>query len=296
MEIFSRLPFRLKKQSKEGKEPYPLSKYFCKKSHSTGRKAAVNSLKHYLNKHFLKPISCGRFPYQEGNIGSWFEKEISKNQVDRSRPTIDILNCEKSPGSVRGYRVVTERIKELESKKDHLILYHGTNHKSATNIIECGIRLDKLRKEKRHDFSCGSGFYLTKNFFSAETSTNDGAVNWAFHCWTSSDNQAVLIFKVPKFEIEKYRKEAKIFTDEQDHELLEFAKMFREWTPRDHHLKRKLEGELETVAFVEGRCVKGSRNKIDSSIKGSHQICLISEVLTEQINRYLDHAIFFNRS
>ena len=73
--------------------------------------------------------------------------------------------------------------KDNDEDEEHILLFHGTDHQSAKNILSVrGIYLNAGRQKR--DFSYGKGFYLSKNF--------DEALNWA-NCTTAKP--AILIFK-----------------------------------------------------------------------------------------------------
>lgn len=84
------------------------------------------------------------------------------------------------PSHVNIMNIVTKEShasKDIHSKLDDFfsqsngttVLYHGTDHQSAVNILFQGIDLSAGRQNR--DFSSRSGFYLTKNM--------DEAINWA---------------------------------------------------------------------------------------------------------------------
>ena len=71
----------------------------------------------------------------------------------------------------------------LSQKDGATVLYHGTDRPRARNIFTQGIYL-RARRQNR-DFSCGSGFYLTRDL--------NAAVNWAL---STTKKPAVLVFQV----------------------------------------------------------------------------------------------------
>ncbi|XP_020915668.1 uncharacterized protein LOC110253135 [Exaiptasia diaphana] len=260
---------------------------FCEEPLSTrATRATIKNIKHLnylLRKILLQRITYG-FPYQEEKTGEWFELPQSQFQkVTRTGP-INILNIRGTkPKKIENYPLIngTDFLKNL-TENGYKILFHGTNHDSAKNIIENGICLDKLNKQRAQDFSCGKGFYLTDQF-DEET----GAVTWAFR--RMGRHQSVLIFKIPNHEFESYRGRSKNLIG-KDKELKEFVKMYRLGKEKN----RDLQKNLKEVSFVEGPWVKLDRESV-SIIQGSYQICLHCDKMAECFDRHLHSVIFFNK-
>ena len=75
----------------------------------------------------------------------------------------------------------------VSEDEQNVVLFHGTDHQSAIDILFRGIDLCASRQKR--DFSCGSGFYLTDNF--------DEALNWANN---TTAKPTILIFRVTRRE------------------------------------------------------------------------------------------------
>ena len=69
----------------------------------------------------------------------------------------------------RAYRDSHTLFDSQSQGKQSLLLFHGTDHLSAADILVGGIDLCSGRQKR--DFSCGSGFYLTISL--------DVALDWA---------------------------------------------------------------------------------------------------------------------
>ncbi|PFX29300.1 hypothetical protein AWC38_SpisGene5943 [Stylophora pistillata] len=122
-------------------------------------------------KYVLSSVVVPRFPLESLLINTWFNlpKEID-----------DGKNYEYAVCYVNIMNLVTEnpvassttcsKLKDILSKEhDKIVLFHGTDHESARDILFQGIDLGQGRQKR--DFSCGSGFYLTDN--------SEEALNWA---------------------------------------------------------------------------------------------------------------------
>lgn len=276
--MFFRLEGFISKREKGRNERDPHQKWL--QLGTTWKSAAVDSLKHHLNNTFLlKLITCVRFPFQEQNIGNWFQEDI---QINGEHRQINILNLTRKPASINQYPPIngTDFITNI-TEDGYQVLYHGTTHDSALNIIRDRINLNKLCSRKQ-DFSCGKGFYLTDKF---DDGSNSSAVGWAFH--RSHEKQAVLIFKIPNDEMDRYGRNSRSFSN--DEELIEFVRRCREGLPS----LGQLESDLENVSFVKGHWVNREYKVVH---RESHQICLHDEELAKCFDRHLHSAIFFNRN
>ncbi|XP_020899197.1 uncharacterized protein LOC110237912 [Exaiptasia diaphana] len=246
-------------------------------------KRSTRILRHRFNATFSQKLrSCARFPYQEENVGKWFTKEIPIPHDPFHVRTINILNLtEKCPDA-------DTFSKALKGGDVFRVLFHGTDQKSAQDIIENGVRLDKLHSETGpEDFSFGRGFYLTENL---EREVR-GALFWAFDSPSCNAKQAVLVFKIPNDVIDKYRANAKILSYHNQEELRSFVEKFR----AGETLQRELEKILENVSYVEGPEVKMLGKRIVDVLEGTHQICILSEELAKWFDRHLDSAVFVNK-
>lgn len=249
---------------------------------------AITSLEESLSSSVLKLLlpqitTWGSFPYQEGNIGNWFQEQVPLKGVNRP---INILNLKKKPEpNEKNYPPMngTDFLSNLE-EDGYQILFHGTTHESAKNIIENGISLDCLNELVTQDFSCGRGFYLTSTF----EGDNGGAVTWAFRNFDNS--RSVLIFKILCSTIDEFRENSKSFLND-DKGLKEFVKKCRFV---DETKRRDLVKELKGTTFVEGPWVKLTKGRYISPIIGSYQICLHSKALAERFDQCVHSVIFFN--
>ena len=102
---------------------------------------------------------------------TWFRLSIITSDVEivgSSECHVDLIN----PVTIEShaYSILRTELGNLLSKESQkVVLFHGTDHQSACDILFRGIDLCQGRKKR--DFSCGSGFYLTDN--------TEEALNWA---------------------------------------------------------------------------------------------------------------------
>ena len=162
----------------------------------------------------LSPVAF-RFPLQSNLTNSWFqlprnidvEEEVA-NQVWQ----VNILNLVTEESLVSG--TTRSKLSDLIPLKDgkNVIMFHGTDHQSACEILFRGIDLCQGRQKR--DFSCGSGFYLTDN--------SEEALNWAKN---TTAKPALLVFRVNRQEYLDHAEKLNLFENEQ--RWIENASSFR---------------------------------------------------------------------
>ena len=126
-----------------------------------------------------------KFPFQSDLMNSWFQ--LPNTNYEESESSLDPCHV----NIVNFVTTESNALKDIRSKLDGFlsqrdwatVLYHGTDHHSAADILFRGIDLRAGRQNR--DFSCGSGFYLTENL--------DEAVNWAT---STTAKPAILVFQV----------------------------------------------------------------------------------------------------
>ena len=216
-----------------------------------------------------------KFPFESDLTNSWFR--LTKTNYEESESSVD-------PGSVDIVNLVTTESnasKDIRSKLDfslsQTVLYHGTDHDSAEDILLRGIHLRAGRQNR--DFSCGSGFYLTENL--------DEAVNWAA---STTTKPAILVFQVNHEENLNSAKRLDLNNDEE--KWYEIVTSFR--SGRRTAKTRKtvsafdlIEGPQATMRYDER-----SRELLWKPKPSSYQMCLISDEIAETFEKTLD-SIFF---
>ena len=178
---------------------------------------------------------------------------------------------------------LSKSIEENLPKDDdgyHTVFFHGTDHQSAKNILSVrGIYLNAGRQKR--DFSCGKGFYLSKNF--------DHALDWA-NCTTAKP--AILVFKANRHLLNSASK-LDLFGDEKRWHEIVFAF-------RSGRLTAKTRTTLRSYDLIEGPMAtvrtNGSANEelIIEQKPSSYQMCLISSEFAEKFQQTL-HCIIFGQ-
>lgn len=225
--------------------------------------------------------SSERFPFKSSKTNEWFcldenEAKEKKHSYDISR--VKIMNVETKEWLSKS----TEANLLKENDEDHIFLFHGTDHQSAKNILSVrGIYLNAGRQKR--DFSCGKGFYLSKNF--------DDALNWA-NCTTA--RPAILIFKANRRFLNSAQK-LDLFGDEK--RWNEIVSAFRSGrrtakTRKSLHSYDLIEGPLATVR----RSESADDELVIEQKPSSYQICLISSEFAEKFQQTLQCVLFLDKN
>ena len=165
----------------------------------------------------------------------------------------------------------------LTKEDENAVLFHGTDHQSARNILFRGINL--RRGQQKRDFSSGSGFYLTND--------SEKALNWAKN---TTAKPALLVFQVNRQEHLDNAKKLNLF--ENDQKWREIVSSFR--SGRKTAMTRK---SLRAYDLIEGPVgimrTNDSTNEITFEPKpSSYQMCLISGEYAKTFRKTL-HSIIF---
>ena len=166
------------------------------------------------------------------------------------------------------------------------IFVHGTDHKSAKNIIEEGIRLSE--GEDAQDFSDGEGFYLGNNF--------DEALEWAGH--KHMDGEAVLIYEVDMEHLRGDNNENGLDLSNNKRKWLQVVSEYRlSGLGRNEKPPSKaLRKELEQYNFIEGPMASVSKkNPRPRQKDGNYQLCIRNTACAALFDRCLSYVIFFER-
>lgn len=226
-----------------------------------------------------------RFPLQSYKTNEWFKLPMTeRNSQDKNDVCqvniVNVVTKESEP-----FLATAWLPRNLEDEQ-HTLLFHGTDHESAIDILSGrGIHLPSGRQKR--DFSSGKGFYLTNNV--------SDALSWAS---STTAKPAILVFRVngPAFLNSKTRKLT--LTDQpQGLEIWrEVVNLFR-----SGKRSAKTQQILTGYDLIEGplaRAVRrrGSSNESELVFEpkpASYQMCLISDDLAESFEQNLHSILFF---
>ena len=217
------------------------------------------------------------FPFQAILTNSWFQlmsstDEESECEVDSCEVNIMNLVTEECKASN-----ITQAILDEFLPREEQLLYHGTDHFSAADILLRGIDLSAGRQKR--DFSCGSGFYLTNSL--------DSALNWAK---STTAKPAILVFKVNGDILNDARPLNLINNEERWSEIVSSFRSGRRTA--------KTRKSLNSFDFIEGPVAtlapsESSEEVVFEPKPSSHQICLISDEFGETFHQTLHSIIFY---
>lgn len=226
------------------------------------------------------------FPFYHCLTNAWFElknipDEISlESNINVFQVQIMNLTTEESNTYSKAHTALSASIPQ---DNQNTVLYHGTDHKSAQQILFRGIELCAGRQKR--DFSCGKGFYLT-------TSLED-ALNWAK---STTARPAVLSFVVtssPEYVLQKARK-LSLDGNEQWRNLVS---LFR----NDNVTSKMLEDLDSKYDLIEGPMAIVTTDNTSGELvfepkPSSYQMCLISDSFAEEFEKTLHSIMFFDIS
>ena len=228
---------------------------------------------------FLSSPSFQQFPFQSDLTDSWFQlppitdDKESKNDPDPCHVKILNFATKESQSSKDIHSKLFDVLRQTIGTP---VLYHGTDHHSAVNILLEGIDLSAGRQNR--DFSSRSGFYLTKNM--------DEAINWAL---STTAKPAILVFQVNQ---ENLNGTKKLDLSDNEQRWREIVTSFRSGrgtaTTRESLSAYDLiEGPQAAMRYDEATCEVLWEQK-----PSSNQVCLISEDFAEEFQKTL-HSILF---
>ena len=212
---------------------------------------------------------------------SWFQLPPSttdengeKTNEDLCRVNIMNVVTKESYTTTQLQSMFSDLVSEDEQ---NVVLFHGTDHQSASDILFRGIDLCAGRQKR--DFSCGSGFYLTDNF--------DEALNWANN---TTVKPATLIFRVNRREH---------LDDARKLNLYENGEKWREIVSSFRSGKRtaKTRKSLSEYDLIEGPAATITRNESGELViepkPSSYQMCLISDEFADGFRETLHSIVLF---
>ena len=165
-----------------------------------------------------------------------------------------------------------------DDQQQYMLLFHGTDHQSATNILNRGIYLPAGRQKR--DFSSGKGFYVT---------SLDQASKWAR---STTLKPAILIFQVERNDLLNAKK-------------LDLTRNLEKWRQIVHYF-RSDEGPAyigkdirKTYDLIEGPVATASSSSETSDQlmwqpkHSSYQLCLISDEFAKKFYQTLHFILLF---
>ena len=198
--------------------------------------------------------------------------------VESSECHVDLINLVTIESLAYGI-LRTELGNSLSKDDQNVVLFHGTDHQSACDILFRGIDLCQGRQKR--DFSYGSGFYLTEN--------SEEALNWAKN---TTAKPALIVFQLNRQEHLTDSEKLNLFNDEQ--RWYEIVPSFRSGVNTARTRK-----SLASYDLIEGpvstmKANKSTRKFVFSPKPLSYQMCLISDSCADTFRQKKNlHSILF---
>ena len=231
--------------------------------------------------NILLSPEVSRFPLLGNHTNIWFQLPEQTNDEDNYNIPVchvNILNLVTVQSlASSGIRSILGGL--VTKDNQNTVLFHGTDHQSACDILFRGIDLCQGRQKR--DFSCGSGFYLTDD--------SEKALNWAKN---TTARPALLVFQVNRQEHLDNAKKLNLF--ENDKKWREIVSSFRSGKKT-----AKTRKSLCAYDLIEGPVgtmrTKDSTSEIMFEPKpSSYQMCLISDDFAETFRKTLHSIIFLD--
>ena len=220
------------------------------------------------------------FPFQSNITNLWFQFPNMANEDRKSQESphhVNIMN--RVTKESRAYRDTHTLFDSQPQSEQNVVLFHGTDHLSAGDILVRGIDLCAGRQKR--DFSCGSGFYLTKNL--------DVALDWAK---STTAKPAILAYQI----------DSRILDTSRRLNLFENIDRWREIVSSFRSGQKTVKTRKSLIAsygFIEGPIgtvtTSGTSGELAFEPRpSSYQMCLISDEFAEVFQQALYSVVFFD--
>ena len=225
-----------------------------------------------------------RFPFHSNKTNEWFKLPMAeRNSHDNNHLCqVNIVNVETKESEIS---VTTGWLLRKFEDEQHTLLFHGTDHESAIDILSGrGIHLPSGRQKR--DFSSGEGFYLTNNV--------NEALSWAS---SKTTKPAILIFRVNGRAFLNSKTRKLTLTDQP-----QGLEVWREVVASFRSGKRSATTQriLTEYDLIEGplSTVRRRRTSNDGELlfepkPSSYQMCLISDDFAESFEPNLHSILFY---
>ena len=250
----------------------------------------ISYLTIYLARCLLRVINASiftkynLFPYNAETVNNWFPL-VEGNQRDQ---TVRIMNVNTVGQRHKCYTTEEEAENGFSDSLENdgfELFFHGTEHRSAQDIIEGGIGLSK--GSERKDFSHKDGFYIGKSF--------DKALEWSKRRYrrVRQSSSAVLVFRVAKNELRGHNNENGLDLRDLRNPANkgEWENVVRQFRSGKACLDFII-GINERYQFIEGPMASTPSLK---PINDSYQLCVRKENCVQLFNRCLHSVVFFDQ-
>lgn len=247
---------------------------------------AAKSLIFYSNYSCLTCLlESNGFLYQGSKINEWFVQKF-RSEDQQEQKEVNVINVNQEGGRMNSYRTQgqAQNFPDCLLADDYEVFFHGTDKKSAKDIIECGINPGE--GNEKQDFSDGGGYYVGISF--------DEAFVWARSKTNPGEVQAVLIYRVHKEQLRGKNNDNGLNLREDKQEWLQVVREYRHY-PRDRKSNKKLRKDIsKRYAFIEGpRASVSKTNPSPSEDIDTYQLCVRNKKCARLFNNSLHSVVFF---
>ena len=229
-----------------------------------------------------------RFPCNENIIGTWFNVSTVRLVVNEHTGDLDEVEFKVQVyNSVDGLNSITRNGSRYPPREEtDGVWYHGTTHKHAESIRNCGIVLKKGRENQ--DFSNGHGFYLTPHVTQA--------MEWARK--KGGRNKGALIVFKHKIDATKYAG-LDLSLESSNEKWCQVVKQYRNGEdPQLSGCPISLARELHRIQYIEGPMSGDGTKRMRphwnlTKKENSAQLCIKSMQMANDFSRKIDGIIFF---
>ncbi|PFX12165.1 hypothetical protein AWC38_SpisGene23916 [Stylophora pistillata] len=189
----------------------------------------------YIEDEFKYSLSFfGKFPFESNKTNEWFGLSPSDCKLYKEDPLRDVITA-NVVAKENETSITKELLSGISASPNSQLLFHGTDHQSALDILN-GRGIYLSAGSQKRDFSSGKGFYLTDNITSA--------LDWA-KCKTVKP--AILIFQLRDFSSNNKTRRFSLNAPEDLQKWREIVSSFRSGKP-----SVKIEQILSEYDLIEG--------------------------------------------
>ena len=217
--------------------------------------------------------------FQVGKSSSFHltRKSEEENAADQHHPKVSlrITHAQSSLGT-RAQDFLRDR--GLSDDQRYMLLFHGTDHQSAANILNRGIYLPAGRQKR--DFSSGKGFYVTKLL--------DQAIKWAR---STTSKPAILIFQVQRNDLRNAKKLDLTSDLEKWRETVDYFRSDEGPASIGKNIRKKYDMIEGPVGTMSSSSETSDQLMWQPTKDPSNQLCLISDEFAKKFYQALQFIL-----
>lgn len=238
-------------------------------------------IKDQFKYHLLLSEDNSKFPFQSDKRNEWLELPRTEFKLSHDDPLchVSIANLVTTKAEMFPLtRYMLQR--KFEDQRHTRLLFHGTDHESAVDILK-GRGLYLLAGQHKRDFSSGMGFYLTNNF--------EDALNWANR---KTVKPAMLVFRL-NGDHDVFPRKLTLNGQQDLEKWREIVALFR--SGKQLAKRKQILSEYD---LIEGPVATVRRSETNGQLEyepepSSYQMCLISEDFADHFRQNLHSILFY---